>query len=184
MRSGDDQPSTISVLRLNFCVRDGNRWIPQAIVTGKERGSCLSLPHFRSTSVRPSNGLPTSFEVLACSSRFSHPQNRTGWRLWSARPRRSLFLLRHSLTNLLASRGSSSLRLRSPRLLSVPWLPSTPLFTLHSPHSFQDQALDRLVSPSSTRYRASTDDLSTLSSSRGLTCLMQWQFYSLGGLHA
>ena len=35
----------------------------------------------------------------------------------------------------------------------------------------QDQALDLLVSPSSMRYRTSTDDLSTLSSSRGLTCL-------------
>ena len=35
--------------------------------------------------------------------------------------------------------------------------------------SFQDQALDRLVSSSSIRYRTSTDDLSTLSSSRGLT---------------
>ena len=33
----------------------------------------------------------------------------------------------------------------------------------------QDQALDRLVSSSSIRYRTSTDDLSTLSSSRGLT---------------
>ena len=43
----------------------------------------------------------------------------------------------------------------------------SPLFSLHS---FQDQALDRLVSPSSIRYRTSTDDLSTLSSSRGLTC--------------
>ena len=37
--------------------------------------------------------------------------------------------------------------------------------------SLSDQALDRLVSPSSTRYRASTDDLSTSSSLRGLTCL-------------
>ena len=36
--------------------------------------------------------------------------------------------------------------------------------------SFQDQALDRLVSSSCTHYCASTDDLSTLSSSRGLTC--------------
>ena len=35
---------------------------------------------------------------------------------------------------------------------------------------FQDQALDRLVSPSSIHYCTSTDDLSTLSSSRGLTC--------------
>ena len=33
---GRFQPSTISVLRLNFCVRDGNRWIPQAIVTGNQ----------------------------------------------------------------------------------------------------------------------------------------------------
>ena len=49
---------------------------------------------------------------------------------------------------------------------------------------FQDQALDRLVSSSSIRYRTSTDDLSTLSSSRGLTRLKQWQFSSLGGLHA
>ena len=31
---GRCQPSTISVLRLNFCVRYGNRWDPQAIVTG------------------------------------------------------------------------------------------------------------------------------------------------------
>ena len=31
---GRFQPSTISVLRLNFCVRDGNRWIPFAIATG------------------------------------------------------------------------------------------------------------------------------------------------------
>ena len=30
---GRYQPSTIDVLRLNFCVRDGNRWNPQAIAT-------------------------------------------------------------------------------------------------------------------------------------------------------
>ena len=44
---GRFQPSTISVLRLNFCVRDGNRWIPQAIVTGNMGlfGSCApALP--------------------------------------------------------------------------------------------------------------------------------------------
>ncbi len=29
------QPSTIGVLRLNFCVRNGNRWNPQAIATAK-----------------------------------------------------------------------------------------------------------------------------------------------------
>ena len=43
---GRFQPSTISVLRLNFCVRDGNRWVPQAIVTGNSRGECLLLPPF------------------------------------------------------------------------------------------------------------------------------------------
>ena len=31
---GRCQPSTISAERLNFCVRDGNRWIPLAITTG------------------------------------------------------------------------------------------------------------------------------------------------------
>ena len=43
---GRFQPSTISVLRLNFCVRDGNRWIPQAIVTGNSQCECLLLPPF------------------------------------------------------------------------------------------------------------------------------------------
>ena len=61
---GRFQPSTISVLRLNFCVRDGNRWIPQASVTGKERGSRLLLPRVLLTSGRPTNGLPT---VLGCA---------------------------------------------------------------------------------------------------------------------
>ena len=32
---GRVQPSTIDVLRLNFCVRYGNRWNPQAIATAK-----------------------------------------------------------------------------------------------------------------------------------------------------
>ena len=31
---GRHQPSTIDVLGLNFCVRDGNRWTPLAITTG------------------------------------------------------------------------------------------------------------------------------------------------------
>ena len=49
---------------------------------------------------------------------------------------------------------------------------------------FSDQALDRLVSASSTPHSASTADLSTSSSLRGLTCFMQWQSSSSGGLHA
>ena len=31
---GRFQPSTFGAKRLNFCVRNGNRWIPLAIVTG------------------------------------------------------------------------------------------------------------------------------------------------------
>ena len=121
---GRFQPSTISVLRLNFCVRDGNRWIPQAIVTG--------------------------------NLGFSRSPFRT---LKTAQVRFHFALSDHDTASLLAS-----------------------TFFLKS--SSSDQALDRLVSPSSIHCCTSTDDLSTLSSSRGLTCSWQWQFYSLGGLHA
>ena len=121
---GRFQPSTISVLRLNFCVRDGNRWIPQAIVTGNMG---LSRSPFR------------TLKTAQVRFRFSPPD--------------------HGALPLLAS-----------------------TFFLKS--SSSDQALDLLVSSSSIHYCTSTDDLSTLSSSRGLTCLKQWQFYSLGGLHA
>ena len=57
---GRFQPSTISVLRLNFCVRDGNRWIPQAIVTGNSLCECLLLPPFcfRRFGHRPASRLP------------------------------------------------------------------------------------------------------------------------------
>ena len=65
---------------------------------------------------------------------------------------------------------------------SVPSAPGTLAKTF--PNILSDQALDRLVSSSSMRYRTSTDDLSTLSSSRGLTCFSQWQSSSSGGLHA
>ena len=37
------QPSTIGVLRLNFCVRNGNRWNPQAITTAMGE-LCLPPP--------------------------------------------------------------------------------------------------------------------------------------------
>ena len=63
---GRFQPSTISVLRLNFCVRDGNRWIPQAIVTGNMRLSRWRAP------------LRFPFGPLRFASLSSHPQNRTG----------------------------------------------------------------------------------------------------------
>ena len=190
---GRFQPSTISVLRLNFCVRDGNRWIPQAIVTGNLLCKPLLLPPFLLPSVRPSNGLPTAcfqdcpllgFAPGVLTHRVSHPQNRTGW----------ISVARLTLTGSLQSfdiLSQTSLWFRD----SFPVLRSSfrsrfrscfscSLFPLPCSLFPQDQALDRLVSPSSTHYCASTDDLSTLSSSRGLTLLLRWQFSSLGGLHA
>ena len=38
------QPSTIGVLRLNFCVRNGNRWNPQAITTAICERCLRALP--------------------------------------------------------------------------------------------------------------------------------------------
>ena len=73
-----------------------------------------------------------------------------------------------------------------PQTFTLPNLPSLPfalstasalssflrfLRLLLDGFPFSDQALDRLVSPSSTPHSASTDDLSTSSSLRGLTCL-------------
>ncbi len=76
----------------------------------------------------------------------------------------------HSLTNFLWFQFQVS-------VLGPASHSRTQLFLFPGPYSliplskiFQDQALDRLVSSSSIRYRTSTDDLSTLSSSRGLTC--------------
>ena len=87
---GRFQPSTISVLRLNFCVRDGNRWIPQAIVTGNCAGPkasccCLSSPSLRLPSPRlplkASLPLPLSFPLSLRSFGFA-----------PSKPHRSLWL--------------------------------------------------------------------------------------------
>ena len=49
------QPSTIGAERLNFCVRDGNRWIPFAIVTGMLlKGSTFFRALRASLSIRAS----------------------------------------------------------------------------------------------------------------------------------
>ena len=131
---GRFQPSTISVLRLNFCVRDGNRWIPQAIVTGNQSG-------FGSLCCRA-----LCFRLSASAFLTSFQRFRSGLRT-------------------LKTAQVASLRFARPRLPAAPLRHSSSLFLF-----LQDQALDRLVSSSSIRYRTSTDDLSTLSSSRGLTC--------------
>ena len=130
------QLSTISVWRLNFCVRYGYRWCPPAIVTG-------NFPSGRSPSllVRFASLSSLSLRVLSA---------------WLAPPPRTF--------------KTAQVRVDQQ--------------TPHSPSSSLDQALDRLVSASSTPHSASTADLSTSSSLRGLTCFMQWQSSSSGGLHA
>ena len=126
---------------------------------------------------------------LHFASLSSHPQNRTG-------PSDSFRLTMASILTLRHSRSAFRSRFQ-PRFFQIIFLWSQVSFSglfraltllILIPYSLipslQDQALDRLVSPSSIHYCTSTDDLSTLSSSRGLTRLLRWQFSSLGGLHA
>ena len=155
---GGFPPSTLSVLRLNYCVRDGNRWDPQAIVTG----NCIRLCSLQD-SLRPPLSLPARSPLPApfpFSDAFAFRFN----------PRR--FFLRFHATSLRFSsfrfhtfKTAQALRL-SPSLLrhlTACRLSETVSFL------FSDQALDLLVSSSSIRCRTSTDDLSTSSSLRGLT---------------
>ena len=152
---------------------------PYSVWTRLSRAPRLRRPPFI--------GRPTAFLRFAvagcalrfalCSSRsalrFPHPphlQNRTGRVV-----RTALTMGRSPFT-----RNVSTFPLRFPQALPPDSSPlrfppapfasrlRTPIF--RSQLSLSDQALDRLVSSSSTHCCASTDDLSTLSSSRGLTC--------------
>ena len=131
---------------------------------------------------------PLRFAPLSIRSAFaslaSHPQNRTGRsallgltmalrRFASTFPLPLWLRLRFRFSQITPGQVSGwvpALPLL-PLLLSLQLLLRPCLLPLPSTCSLtlQDQALDRLVSPSSIRYRTSTDDLSTLSSSRGLT---------------
>ena len=62
------------MLRLNFCVRDGNRWVPQAIVTGNI-GGCLGWAALRFARAGVPRQLGFALLILP------HPQNRTGCNL-------------------------------------------------------------------------------------------------------
>ena len=77
-----DGTSTISVLRLNFCVRDGNRWIPQAIVTGNmglSRSLLALLPSTlsRFSPVPPPLSLRSRFAPASASLPLRLPFPRT-----------------------------------------------------------------------------------------------------------
>ena len=85
------QPSTIGVLRLNFCVRNGNRWNPQAITTASGEQDCGG----RSVSVLPFRTLfsaesSPAFSGISLSSGFAFALPSFG--LAFARPRTLLFL--------------------------------------------------------------------------------------------
>ena len=70
---GRFQPSTISVLRLNFCVRDGNRWIPQAIVTGNQTEfGCSRCRAFWFRRI----GQTTASRLRSSASAALHPRSR------------------------------------------------------------------------------------------------------------
>ena len=132
----------------------------------------------RSASVLPSRSLRSRFAFawVSLPLRFPFLAPSKPHRFAFASVRLTMAPFRYSLRHSLLFAPPSGL---SSALASA---------SLHASLSFQiifsDQALDRLVSPSSIHYCTSTDDLSTLSSSRGLTCSWQWQFSSLGGLHA
>ena len=151
---GRFQPSTISVLRLNFCVRYGNRWIPQAIVTGnmglssrsatlrvsldslRLRFPCLapSKPHRSLRFAWPDHGLaPLRFDIPA-SALASPPlpllTNRSGpgFGLGSGSASRLRFRSRFGFScSLLPSTCSLSPR-SSPRPISITKLHTLPHF--------------------------------------------------------
>ena len=115
-------------------------------------------------------------EILSAS----HPQNRTGSSTLRVLTKNASFTRSTSLcflllmvhTNPLAQGLGFGIRFSFRLSASLPTRSSLPFSLLPSPFSLSlDQALDLLVSSSSIRYRTSTDDLSTLSSSRGLTSL-------------
>ena len=74
---GRHQPSTIDVLGLNFCVRDGNRWDPFAIITGNWMAFALlfllhapSKPH--TASLPRSSSFAWRFPLSAFASFAPH----------------------------------------------------------------------------------------------------------------
>ena len=156
-----------------YCHRKLAVQAPFAAALSGTVGSAKQRPPDCLLPERPSSG--SALRILSACA-LSHPQNRTGR---SSFPRltktASVAPLTFSLT------FPWRLAFGSLRCFRPLRLPSSPLSNLQSPLFSQDQALDRLVSSSSIRCRTSTDDLSTLSSSRGLTCLRSGNSLLWGG---
>ena len=141
---GRFQPSTISVLRLNFCVRDGNRWIPQAIVTGNLTGfgslRCRAEPHIfmrspsppflsRQFGIRTASWLP--FRLLALEIAFLRSQLRvlTLSCLAPSKPHRLEDSLRPTMAaSLFLTFSHYPLSRSSPRPISITKLHTLPHF--------------------------------------------------------
>ena len=128
---GRFQPSTISVLRLNFCVRDGNRWIPQAIVTGNQTGFgslCCRAFGFRQSAFELPPDLP-SFRA-----RFRLPSDVGSAVEWPPDFLRPGFRfevpLKYSLDSPLAAPGFAPSKPHRPECSS----PSDHDFDFHSSH--------------------------------------------------
>ena len=115
---GGFPPSTLSVLRLNYCVRDGNRWDPQAIVTG----NCIRLCSLQD-SLRPPLSLPARSPLPApflFLRRLCLPLQSAS--LLPSLPRRFSPLLFLPLPHLQNCTGAQALALASPTLDRVPAL--------------------------------------------------------------
>ena len=129
---GRFQPSTFSVLRLNFCVRDGNRWVPQAIVTGNQTEFGFICCRVFLPSGRPRTASRLSllrfalFASLFAAQQpcFPHPQNRTGSSSVLRLTKASNFAL---LETSLLSHKPLAIR-SSPRPISIIKLHTLPHF--------------------------------------------------------
>ena len=135
---GRVQPSTFSTGELNFCVRDGNRWILSVIATG----NCGYL-------ISSTFSFLLSFYLLAFE--------REGSKLkWDDPPCTLTTAHRMILQTVpISSQFSVS------DLLSLACFACAPLAILIFSLQALNEAFDRLVSSSCTPYGASTDDLST-----------------------
>ena len=136
------QPSTIGVLRLNFCVRNGNRWNPQAITTamGELFYVGFSTPAFAFASVFPPGAFPAPSQLhMSFRSRSLH----------------HFFLRPLHASGALWLRRCTGLR---PLSRLVAHFRVLPLLVLSNQ---LNQAIDLLVSSSCIHYCTSTDDLST-----------------------
>ena len=146
MLPGRVQPSTFGTERLNFCVRDGNRWDPLVIATGNgELFSCGGWVSFAHDS-RPAFACRSSPVRSPCAC---FPLASTRFPLLPLGSPCFCFL-------------PLALPRSSPHPDNCTAMILTDRFQLVSLlDSALNQALDRLVSSSSIRYRTSTDDLST-----------------------